>query len=208
MKTPLLAVLDFFHSIQGEGTHTGRPMAFLRLPGCNVRTGVFCTTWSGHRFKCDTPLGPVIARDLDRLLNEIWESHVCITGGEPFTNPTVVKKVTEELLKRGKWVHIETNGTLTIDPFFFEHCFIACSPKKGWQIQPVVRSHELRLLIADVIPLQDFPPQFLNHPNVYLCPISYTKEVRKDQVRVVLDQLRAFPNWRLGVQLHKYIKVK
>ena len=36
MTDTLIPLAEHFHSIQGEGRHTGLPMHFLRFPGCNV----------------------------------------------------------------------------------------------------------------------------------------------------------------------------
>ena len=33
----MLRVTEIFHSIQGESSHAGRPCAFVRLTGCNLR---------------------------------------------------------------------------------------------------------------------------------------------------------------------------
>ena len=32
-----LVINEIFYSIQGESTHAGRPCAFVRLTGCNLR---------------------------------------------------------------------------------------------------------------------------------------------------------------------------
>ena len=33
----MLRITEIFHSIQGESSHAGRPCAFVRLAGCNLR---------------------------------------------------------------------------------------------------------------------------------------------------------------------------
>src|SRR6266542_2707469 len=73
----MLRVTEIFHSIQGESTHAGRPCAFVRLAGCNLRCR-WCdseyTFSGGQRMSVDDVVGQV-------------KSYGCnlveITGGEP-----------------------------------------------------------------------------------------------------------------------------
>ena len=73
----MLRLVEIFNSIQGEGTHSGLPCAFVRLAACNLRCGY-----------CDTPysFGKGEKRSIESVLQEVGAfgvRHVCITGGEP-----------------------------------------------------------------------------------------------------------------------------
>ena len=75
------AVKEIFYTLQGEGTHTGRPAVFCRFTGCNLWSGLerdratavcqFCDTdfvgtdgSGGGRF--------ATARDLARAVAATW----------------------------------------------------------------------------------------------------------------------------------------
>ncbi len=94
------AVKEIFYTLQGEGSHTGRPAVFCRFAGCNL--------WSGREAQrahaicrfCDTDFvgtdGPgggrfATADDLARAITSTWQGathprsrpFVVCTGGEP-----------------------------------------------------------------------------------------------------------------------------
>ena len=130
-------IAEYFHSIQGEGFHTGVPMLFLRLAGCNVgryempepkthpihqhadlpliesKKHSFCTTFAGQAFLCDTDYHKVDSKSENELVALLeGERHVCVTGGEPFLhNLTPLVLAMQEA---GVVVHIETSGTLPL----------------------------------------------------------------------------------------------
>jgi 7-carboxy-7-deazaguanine synthase len=206
----MIKLLEHFHSIQGEGAHVGRQMHFLRLPGCNMRAQVYCRTWNGLKFKCDTDLSNTQKFDLDSIIESTWEDRVCITGGEPFIpqNKDILRNLVEVLLETGKQVHIETNGTCEINPFYFNYCYVACSPKAGYIPHIVHTAHEIRILINDSIDPDTIPPLFKEHRNVFVSPVFHTKVKDYANIRYAVDLLKAFPKWRLSVQVHKLIGVK
>src|ERR1700726_4361093 len=72
-----LVVNEIFLSIQGESTYAGRPCAFVRLTGCNLRCN-YCDTeyafYEGHKMTVAE-----IIEQLDRYGCRLVE----ITGGEP-----------------------------------------------------------------------------------------------------------------------------
>jgi 7-carboxy-7-deazaguanine synthase len=137
------AVKELFYTLQGEGTHTGRPAVFCRFAGCNL--------WSGRedqrahavcRF-CDTDFvgtdGPgggrfATAEDLARAVASTWkgEPHprsrrfVVCTGGEPLLQ--LDRPAVEALHAAGFEVAIETNGTRPPVPGIN---WICVSPKAG-----------------------------------------------------------------------------
>lgn len=103
----LLKVSELFLSIQGEGTRAGRPCAFVRLAGCNLRC-----RW------CDTPYaleggrGMSISKVLARV-KELGCGLVEVTGGEPLVQPAALDLL-RALCDAGYETLLETNGSLDI----------------------------------------------------------------------------------------------
>ncbi len=103
----ILDVCEVFASIQGESTFAGRPCAFIRLSGCNLRCA-WCDTsyaWEGGQ-----------PRTLDALVEEVRNFGlplIEITGGEPLLQPAT-PALAQRLLDHGLTVLIETNGSLPI----------------------------------------------------------------------------------------------
>ena len=48
------AVKEIFYTLQGEGTHTGRPAVFCRFAGCNLWSGLEQDRASAVCQFCDT----------------------------------------------------------------------------------------------------------------------------------------------------------
>lgn len=108
-----------FHTVQGEGKYLGVPSIFVRLSACNLRC-----EWSngdGTFTKCDTPYSSHEPEKNLRTIRELADEiiainckHVVITGGEPMLQQNVVLLI-EELSKAGKFITVETNGTIYRD---------------------------------------------------------------------------------------------
>ena len=105
----MLRVTEIFHSIQGESTHAGRPCAFVRLAGCNLRCR-WCdseyTFTGGERMSID---------DIVEQVKSYGCKLVEVTGGEPLAQAESL-----ELMKRlcddGFEVLLETSGSIDIAP--------------------------------------------------------------------------------------------
>jgi len=74
-----LPIMEFFHTIQGEGAHTGTAAYFIRTGGCDVGC-VWCDvkeSWNAE----DHPKMSIdsIANELEKVTVDV----VVITGGEP-----------------------------------------------------------------------------------------------------------------------------
>src|SRR5438477_12119128 len=73
----MLRITEIFHSIQGESSHAGRPCAFVRLTGCNLRCR-WCdseyTFTGGEKMSIDEILGKI---------KSYGTNLVEVTGGEP-----------------------------------------------------------------------------------------------------------------------------
>ncbi len=125
-ETLSLNINEIYKSIQGEGLLVGSPCVFIRIQGCNLRC-----PW------CDQPSSLSFVErymKIEDILKEIDKfccRHVVITGGEPFTEPNL-PALTKEIIERGYFVQIETNGTLwnpQMGPIA-EQIYISCSPKR------------------------------------------------------------------------------
>jgi len=98
---------EVYTAEQGEGQFAGTPSVFVRTSGCNLRCW-FCdtphTSWKaeGKYQKVEEIVSAVLSHEIE---------HVVITGGEPLMQPAIVA-LTEQLKAAGRFVTIETAGTL------------------------------------------------------------------------------------------------
>ncbi|MDR0309150.1 MAG: radical SAM protein [Candidatus Methanoplasma sp.] len=100
-----MKICEYFRSIQGEGVTIGIPTYFIRTAGCNLRCEWCDTTyaWEGGR-----------EMSVDEIMEMVDDTeNVCITGGEPMLQKDTLKLL-DRLLKVGKKVIIETNGSVDI----------------------------------------------------------------------------------------------
>ena len=100
---PRLVINEIFLSIQGESTHAGRPCAFVRLTGCNLRCNYCDTEYAFYEGRKMTV--PEIVAQLDAYDCNLVE----ITGGEPLLQDGVHGLIAS-LLAQGRTVMIETSG--------------------------------------------------------------------------------------------------
>jgi 7-carboxy-7-deazaguanine synthase len=98
-----LVINEIFLSIQGESTHAGRPCAFVRLTGCNLRCNYCDTEYAFYEGRKMTV--PEIVAQLDAYDCNLVE----ITGGEPLLQDGVHGLIAS-LLAQGRTVMIETSG--------------------------------------------------------------------------------------------------
>ena len=118
-----MRVAEVFYSMQGEGVTAGTPAVFIRLAGCNLRCR-FCDTkyaWSGGReVTVDELVGEVLKYE-----EEIRRrAHIVITGGEPLLQQEALRELVFKLIRYFNTllpIEVETNGTVTPSPFFFDY---------------------------------------------------------------------------------------
>lgn len=169
-------IAEKFKAPQGEGVHTGVPMAFIRTVGCSVGHKV-CTACDTEFDKTYPALGGGMFTPAD-LVAWIQEhvpgdgpyQHACITGGEPFDRdlrPLIFACVNEDIT-----CHIETSGTklppwLRADPrhaigahmlaqdmpegrvsWHETPLWITVSPKPGWLPEMLTLADELKVILG------------------------------------------------------------
>ena len=208
------SVKEIFYTLQGEGTHAGRPAVFCRFAGCNLWTGREEDRSSAVCKFCDTDfvgtdgtLGGKFAEaeDLAKVISSLWpvpslkNRFVVLTGGEPSLQ--VDDSLVDGLHAEGFEIAIETNGTL-LPPKGID--WICVSPKQGSTLA-LKKGSELKL----VYPQRGLDPaelENLEFDHFLLQPMDGL-EVKKN-TRLAIEYCKDHPNWKLSVQTHKAIGIR
>lgn len=188
---------EIFSTLQGEGFYTGRPSIFIRFSGCNIKCPF-----------CDTLHQKSRLYTLDQICEQInvWPNiqHVVLTGGEPGLQ--VDEALIAALHKAGKYVTIETNGTLPIPP---DIDWITCSPKVEWCNVPLVLNKCDELKVVYIGDEQDLS-SYLN----IQCQIRYIQPCdsknQSQNTRTLQQAIKyclTHPQWDLSLQTHKIIGI-
>jgi 7-carboxy-7-deazaguanine synthase len=200
-----LPVIETFHSIQGEGFWTGSNAFFIRLAGCDVGC-----PW------CDTKHSWPMAQHPQQAIATLVEAAVAaqpfmvvITGGEPTLHD--LTGLTAALHEAKLRVHLETSGA---HPLTGRFDWIALSPKR---FKPPVaeiysRADELKVVVGDRADLtwaeacaQKISPKAIK----LLQPLWSSKAGQRTVFeRIVFEYVLSHPEWRVGLQTHKFLEVR
>jgi 7-carboxy-7-deazaguanine synthase len=221
----LYKVNEVFETIQGEGSFTGVPAIFVRLQGCPVGCSWCDTkhTWS---------INPDLNITLDAVMvksaeTEQWAAvsaeqilalfkakgyqarHVVITGGEPCMYD--LHPLCELLHNAGYQSQIETSGTFEIlAPL---QSWVTVSPKVnmkgGYKVlqSALDRANEIKHPVAMDKHVEQLL-QLLHRTDtsaklIYLQPIS--QQTKATALAIAYCKKH---NWRLSVQVHKYLGIE
>jgi 7-carboxy-7-deazaguanine synthase len=207
------SIKEIFYTLQGEGTHAGRPAVFCRFSGCNLWTGreedraraicQFCDTdfvgvdgVGGGKFRTAAEVAAHIAA--------LWPAaypasrFVVFTGGEPLLQLDVA--LIDAVHAEGFQIAIETNGTLAV-PAGID--WVCVSPKMGAPLN-VLRGDELKVVIPQAG--QDLPAyERLDFRHFYLQAMDGVDAVRN--IRIAIETCKNNPKWKLSVQTHKLLQI-
>lgn len=209
------SVKEIFYTLQGEGTHAGRPAVFCRFSGCNLWSGLekdrskavckFCDTdfvgtdgTGGGKFVTPEALAAAVAKEWP-VGNRTNRFVVC-TGGEPLLQ--MDEALVDALHAQGFEIAVETNGT-QVAPKGLD--WICVSPKAG---APVVltKGNELKLVYPQKEE-QAQPERFvdLQFERLFLQPMDGPD--RERNTALAIEYCKAHPIWRLSMQTHKYLNI-
>lgn len=206
-------IKEIFYTLQGEGAMAGRPAVFCRFTGCNLWSGreedraqaicTFCDT----DFRGTDGLNGGTYPDAEHLAMKIascWPDlskgtpYVVCTGGEPLLQMDVA--FTQAVKKYGFEIAVETNGT---KPMVDGIDWVCVSPKSTANLV-VTKGNELKL----VYPQMDAAPeQFekLSFDHFYLQPMD------GENAKITEQQTLAYclknPQWKMSVQVHKWLNI-
>lgn len=207
------SVKEIFYTLQGEGTHAGRPAVFCRFSGCNLWSGresdrdtAVCKFCDTDFVGTDGTLGGKYA-DGDSLataINNLWpkdypaNKYVVFTGGEPLLQ--LDKALIDSMHAIGFEIAIETNGTLPV-PTGVD--WICVSPKFGSELV-VKTGNELKVVIPQTGQmLEQYESLAFDH--FYVQPMD--GPALEANTWLAIDTCKKRPKWKLSLQTHKLLQI-
>jgi len=210
-------IKEMFYTLQGEGSHAGRPAIFCRFSGCNLWSGrevdrataqcTFCDTdfvgtngVGGGRFESADAVATAV-----RALwpDDVQAPFVVCTGGEPLLQ--LDRALIDALHQQQCVIAVETNGTLPVPA---DIDWVCVSPKGRAKVV-IEQCDELKL----VYPQPDAQPeQFtqIQAKHYYLSPLNPpdgTIQTDQDTTRATIDYCLSHPRWKLNLQQHKLLGI-
>lgn len=192
--------MESFYTLQGEGFHQGRAAYFVRLGGCDVGC-----VW------CDVKESWDASKHPQQSVSEIVQGALehpgrlaVITGGEPLLYN--LDELTLALRKEGFETNIETSGSSPLSGYWD---WICLSPKKFKFPLPevIAAAHELKVVIfnkTDFAWAEKYAEEVSPTCKLYLQP-EWDKQ--SEMLPLIIDYIKAHPQWELSIQSHKFINV-
>jgi len=195
-----LPVMEDFYTIQGEGYYQGHAAYFVRLAGCDVGC-----VWCDVRDSWDANAHPLLnVGEITARVKETNTPIVVVTGGEPAMYDLTA--LTSLLKKEGYRTHIETSGAYPLKGTWDWVCF---SPKKFKAPDPSVyaQADELKIIVynkSDFEWAEAFAGKVSAGCMLYLQP-EWSRE--KEMLPLIIDYVKDNPQWKISLQIHKYMNI-
>lgn len=195
-----LPVMEAFYTIQGEGFHQGKAAYFIRLGGCDVGC-----VWCDVKESWDA--APHALQSVPDIIGEArpYASAIAVvTGGEPLMHP--LDELTAALRAARFRTHLETSGA---HPLSGSWDWICLSPKKFKAPLPDIcaLAHELKVVIyhpADLEWAEAYARRVNPSCQLFLQP-EWSRAER--MMPLITAYVKAHPQWRVSLQMHKYLGI-
>ncbi|MCF8214613.1 MAG: 7-carboxy-7-deazaguanine synthase QueE [Chitinophagaceae bacterium] len=192
--------MEHFYTLQGEGRFTGHASYFIRLGGCDVGC-VWCDvkdSWDASKH----PLVPIA--EIVATVVASGTKIAVITGGEPMMHN--LDTLTELIRKQGIRTHVETSGA---HPLSGTWDWICLSPKKfkAPLNEMIASAHELKTVIynkTDFAWAEQYAAKVSKDCLLYLQP-EWSKSAEMNPL--IIDYVKANPQWILSLQTHKFLDI-
>lgn len=206
------SIKEIFYTLQGEGTHAGRPAVFCRFSGCNLWSGREADRATAVCKFCDTDFvgtdgelgGKYSSESLAKIIDGLWPAsytaskYVVFTGGEPLLQLDEV--LINSMHAAGFEIAIETNGTLPV-PEGVD--WICVSPKMGSELR-VRTGHELKVVIPQTgQTLEAYESLAFEH--FYVQPMD--GPLLEQNTLLAIETCKRNPKWKLSLQTHKLLQI-
>ena len=190
---------EIFYSLQGEGFHSGTPAVFVRFSGCNLRCAF-----------CDTQHQSGKMMSLQEIVEEVDKYPIAplvvLTGGEPslFIDEAFVAELKQ---KTGKRIAMETNGTRLLPDNLDWVTFSPKSAFEGGDLVPcfLTSCDELKVVYLGQ-DLAQYDGIEAKHRFLQPCFVE-DLEQRKANMQACVEAVKAHPNWRLSLQIHRVLEI-
>lgn len=209
-------IKEIFYTLQGEGSHAGRPSVFCRFTSCNLWTGRekdrhraicrFCDTdfvgtdgSGGGKFRAAEDLAAAVAKVWQGQAHSRVHPYVVCTGGEPLLQ--LDQAAVDAFHTEGFEVAIETNGTRSA-PEGID--WICVSPKAGTELV-LTSGNDLKLVYPQV---DAEPERFedLAFDRLMLQPMDGPELAANTQAAI--KYCLEHPQWQLSLQTHKLVGIR
>ena len=212
----MLYVNDIFYSIQGESSFAGYPCKFVRLAGCNLKCG-YCDTKDALDIRNSSLLS--IGEIISSLYSIGGSNNVKlaeITGGEPLLQEEAFD-LFGELIKLNYIVLLETNGTISLKKVHkkvIKIIDVKC-PSSGFSkefnyenLKYISMSDEVKFVIGTDEDY-DFAKDFLKINKINTGKLIFSAAEGSMNSKELAEKiLKDGLNVRLGIQLHKILRLK
>jgi organic radical activating enzyme len=195
-----LPLVEEFFSLQGEGYHSGRAAYFIRLGGCDVGC-----SWCDSRFSWNSEIHPMIEADsiIGNVLKSGTDSAV-VTGGEPLMWD--LDYLCSGLKKNNISTFIETSGAYPLSGMWD---WICLSPKKNKPPKDEIcrMADELKVIVQD---RSDFEWAEKYRITVKMsCQLFLQPEWSRFEKIIpdIVEYIKEHPEWRMSLQIHKYMHI-
>ena len=200
--------MEHFYTLQGEGYHQGKAAYFIRLGGCDVGC-VWCDvkdSWDAAKhpqYSLQEIVNMAVAGSAENKLDRS-DVLVVVTGGEPLMHN--LDALTSALKQEGFQTNIETSGSSDLSGYWD---WICLSPKKFKAPLPSVieKADELKVVIfnkSDFEWAEKYAALVKPGCRLYLQP-EWDKAAIVTPM--IIGYIKQHPQWRISVQIHKYINV-
>lgn len=188
-----LAKPGIFRTFQGEGELLGLPMVFIRLAGCSVGCHG-CDT--NYKYDSEKTINEILQETV-KLLSRVGDETewIWVTGGEPTDQPNLAQLVS--CLQMVGKVALATSGVREIN---FKPDFLSVSPHSDPFKLLINTGDQINLVFGlnSCIPAFWREYDFSGFKHKYATPMNLASR------QLSMSWVNSHPEWRLGIQAHKF----